>query len=213
MEQLRHMLQPYREAQTAGAAESFRRPADEKMVLNELPTNSSRTTGDSCRKRRPNSASIVRLAVENARRDLERQQQQEESPTPKPVPGNRKMGSFKESGNQHIRQIVANANPLDMIEALLSEPDGVNARDKFGWTALHWAALEGKRTHVSALLDSGADATVASTKVVFHSQNGNNGDRSAGTLAEDMARYPHAGRCGDTMVLKMLVAASKGALT
>ena len=92
---------------------------------------------------------------------------------------------------------LVRSDAVAMVEGLELDDSGINTCDACGWTALHWAALDEKKEHVAALLDSGADATLASTKVVFHAQNGNNGDRSAGTLAEDLARYPHAGkRCG-----------------
>lgn len=44
----------------------------------------------------------------------------------------------------------------DMIIELKTRARGVDAADRAGWTALHWAALLGKDGHARALLDAGA---------------------------------------------------------
>lgn len=215
MQQLRTLLQQ-REAEASGARQPQR-----DSPLAELPggrsgrlhaSESSPASVGSGAPRRPGSASIVKLAVENARKDLERQRRASGSSaggqSADTVPHQQPAAAGR--ADSRVRKVVR-GDPGDMVVDLRQEPGGINSRDACGWTALHWAALESKREHVAALLDSGADATIASTKVVFHNQNGNNGDRSGGTLAEDLSRYPHASRRADPTVLKMLVAAGKGA--
>jgi ankyrin repeat protein len=46
---------------------------------------------------------------------------------------------------------------LEVIQALIAEKAQVNCQDRNGWTALHWAALNGQADRVALLLQNGAD--------------------------------------------------------
>ena len=50
----------------------------------------------------------------------------------------------------------ASKPPVDAINALLAARADVNARDCFGWTALHWAARFGLAETVNVLIEKGA---------------------------------------------------------
>jgi hypothetical protein len=56
--------------------------------------------------------------------------------------------------------------PTEMLRDLQTRADGVNAVDRSGWAALHWAALLGKERHARVLLDTGADCRAATTSSV-----------------------------------------------
>ena len=50
-----------------------------------------------------------------------------------------------------------------VVQLLLGEGSLVEAQDRYGWTALHWAAREGQVTVVQLLLQMGADTEAEDT--------------------------------------------------
>lgn len=58
-----------------------------------------------------------------------------------------------------------------MLNHLQTCPGGVNATDASGWTCLHWAAMAGKEEHVAALLDSGAEASMLTTRPIVRTEH------------------------------------------
>ena len=59
--------------------------------------------------------------------------------------------------------LVLNLTPAGLVDHLLSgDPPalGINATDRWGWSALHKAAIYGKADHIIALLDAGADPSL-----------------------------------------------------
>ena len=156
---------------------------------------------------RPGSASAVRLAVLSAKHDPRRRPSAQHTPERSPLAPLDTNGCYA-GGGFNTRAAVRH-EPLQMLQTLAASDDGVHAVDAHGWSALHWAALEGQVEHAAALLDSGAEATRGSTSMLRQAHT-HGLDRPPGTLPEDLARAPAEGRRSHGPVLKMLIAAAKG---
>lgn len=59
---------------------------------------------------------------------------------------------------QHLLVTAATQeSSLEVMQALIVDKAPVNCQDRKGWTALHWAALNGQADRVALLLRNGAD--------------------------------------------------------
>lgn len=155
---------------------------------------------------RPGSASAVRLAVLSAKHDPRRRASPHVAERSPLAPLDTNVGY---TGGGFNTRAAARQDVLQMLHTLDASDDGVHAVDAHGWSALHWAAIDGKVEHVAALLDSGAEATRGSTSMLRQAHT-HGLDRPPGTLPEDLARAPAEGRRSHGPVLKMLIAAAKG---
>ena len=159
---------------------------------------------------RPGSASAVRLAVLSAKHDPRaRPSQQHAAHERSPLAPLDANGGDVDVGGGFNTMGAARKEPWPMLQMLDASADGVNAVDAHGWSALHWAALEGKVEHVAALLDSGAEPARGSTAMMRQAHT-HGLDRQPGPLPEDLARAPADGQRSHGPVLKMLLAAAKG---
>ena len=57
--------------------------------------------------------------------------------------------------------VAARSGYIGIVEFLLADPHiAVDQTDKYGWTALHWAAVKNQLTPVRLLLENGADKNI-----------------------------------------------------
>ena len=61
--------------------------------------------------------------------------------------------------NQKLIEAVDNKN-ITEIKSLLNQGANVNAQEKYGWTPLHWAALNGYYDVAKLLIENGADVNI-----------------------------------------------------
>jgi len=56
--------------------------------------------------------------------------------------------------------LAAKSGDKERVRLLLENGANVNARDRYGWTALMWAVFKGYKEIVKLLLENGADVNV-----------------------------------------------------
>ena len=103
--------------------------------------------------------------------------------------------------NKSLLQAAAKGD-VGQVRSLLSNGADVNAKDKFGWTALHFAANHGAQDMANLLIASGADVNVLVLDTEVYSNTG--GQMSKSTPRAAVAKFAAGGKPGPKKDLGLL---------